>query len=56
LQAAQGQEAEQLLALDEARLEKVCARTKIKKELLDRAVQRSYQRCSGPTTRNFRLR
>ena len=44
LQAAQGQEAERLLALYDAQLEEVCTRTKIKKEFLDRGVQRAYQR------------
>ena len=44
MQAAQGQEAERLLALYDAQLEEVCTRTKIKKEFLDRGVQRAYQR------------
>ena len=44
LQAEKGREAERLLTRYEARLEEVCARTRIKKELLERAVQRAYQR------------
>ena len=44
LQAAQGPEADRLLALYATRLEEVCARTRIGKEMLDRAVQRAYQR------------
>ena len=44
LQAAQGQEAERLLGLYDGRLEEVSVRTKIRKELLDRAVQRAFQR------------
>ena len=44
LQAQQGQEAERLLALYDSQLEEISARTRIKKELLDRAVQRAYQR------------
>ena len=55
LQATQGQEAERLLALYDARLEEVCTRTKIKKEFLDRAVQPPINGGSGPTTRNFRV-
>jgi len=44
LQAQQGQEAERLLALYDSQLEEISARTRIKKELLDRAVRRAYQR------------
>lgn len=44
LQAGRGEEAEELLSDYEIRLEGVCARTKLQKELLDRAVQRAYQR------------
>lgn len=44
LQAEKGKEADRLLALYDSRLEEICARTKISKEVLDRAVQRAYQR------------
>jgi hypothetical protein len=44
LQAQAGEEADRLLARYDAQLEEVCARRRIRKELLDRAVQRSYQR------------
>lgn len=44
LQAEKGQEADRLLALFDSRLEDVCARTKISKEVLDRAVQRAFRR------------
>jgi hypothetical protein len=44
LQAQEGEEADHLLALYDAQLEVICARRKIRKELLDRAVQRGYQR------------
>ena len=53
LQAAQGEEADRLLASYESRLEDVCARTKITKELLDRAVQRAYQRWQWADDPNF---
>lgn len=44
LQAREGREAEELLAVYDGRLEEICGRTGVKKELLDRAVQRTYQR------------
>ena len=44
LQAGKGQEADQLLAQYEAQLEEVCARRRLQKELLDRAVQRAFLR------------
>jgi hypothetical protein len=44
LQAGKGQEADHQLAQYEAQLEEVCARRRLRKELLDRAVQRAYQR------------
>ena len=44
LQAAAGREADRLLAIYEAELQAVCGRTGIRQELLDRAVQRAYQR------------
>ena len=44
LQGETGEEADRLLALYDAELEEICARRKIGKELLDRAVQRAYQR------------
>ena len=44
LQAREGEEADRLLARYEAQLEEICGRRKIRKELLERAVWRSYQR------------
>ena len=44
LQAGRGEEADRLLASYESGLEEVCARTNIARDLLDRAVQRAYQR------------
>ena len=44
LQAEKGQEADLLLALFNSHVEEICARTRISKELLERAVQRAYQR------------
>ena len=44
LQAQAGEEADRVLARYEAQLGAICARRKISRELLDRAVQRSYQR------------
>jgi hypothetical protein len=44
LQAGRGEEADELLASYDSRLEEVCARTRIAKDLVDRAVQRAYQR------------
>ena len=56
LQAAQGQEAERLLALYDARLEEVCTRTKIKKSFWIGPCSAPINGGSGPTTRNFRVR
>lgn len=44
LEAQGGGEANRLLALYDAQLELICSRRKTSKELLDRAVQRAYQR------------
>ncbi len=44
LQAEKGQEADRLLERYDAKLEEVCSRTRVGKEVLDRAVQRAYQR------------
>ena len=44
LQSEVGQEADRLLAFYDSRLEEISGRTRIKKELLDRSVQRAYQR------------
>ena len=44
LQGKGGREADRLLDLYDARLEEVCTRTRVSKEVLDRAVQRAYQR------------
>ena len=43
LQAQKGKEADRLLALYDKELEAIRARTKVRKDLLDRAVQRAYQ-------------
>ena len=39
-----GEEAERLFAMYESRLEDVCARTRVAKEIMHRAVRRAYQR------------
>jgi len=44
LQAGQGREADRLLERYESELEVISTRTRIRKDLLDRAVQRAYQR------------
>ncbi|MBI4658676.1 MAG: hypothetical protein HY735_07475 [Verrucomicrobia bacterium] len=44
LRAKKGQEADRLLERYDAQLEEVCCRTKVGKEILDRAVQCAYQR------------
>lgn len=44
LQAQEGEEADRLFEQYDARLEEVCSRSKVSKEILDRAVQRAYQR------------
>ena len=44
LQAEEGLEADRRLEIYDALLEEVSTRTKVGKELLDRAVQRAYQR------------
>jgi hypothetical protein len=44
LQADTGVEADQLLDSYDFQLNEICARTQVRKEVLDRAVQRTYQR------------
>lgn len=44
LQAKAGEEADQRLARYEALLEEMCDRTRIQREILERAVRRAYQR------------
>ena len=53
LQAQAGEEADRWLAQYDSQLEEVCARRRLRKELLDRAVQRAYQRWQWAEDPNF---
>lgn len=54
LEAREGIEAERLLSAYESSLDEVCARRKVKKEALDRAVRRTPTSAgNGPTIRSF---
>ena len=53
LEGKEGLEAARLLASYESLLEAVCARTGTSKEIMDRSVQRAYERWRSANTSKF---